>query len=98
MNCAFRSPPGTYRLIMPRFLRLWLYARAFVTRYPGFLRLRASPVFNLALYGMIQAGFIMLRFYTTRSIFAIPPHPDKAHAMRITTTEVSDSEGMDVVL
>jgi hypothetical protein len=58
---------------MPRFLRLWLYARAFVTRYPGFLRLRGSPVFSLALYGMIQTGFIMLRFYTARSIFAIPP-------------------------
>ena len=78
MNCAFRSPPGTYRLIMLRFLRLWLYARAFVTRYPGFLRLRGSPVLSLALYGIIQAGFMMLRFYTTRSIFAIPPHPDKA--------------------
>ncbi|WP_211193597.1 hypothetical protein, partial [Paraburkholderia sp. UYCP14C] len=58
---------------MPRFLRLWLYARAFITRYPGFLRLRGSPVFSLALYGIIQAGFMMLRFYTTRSIFAIPP-------------------------
>ncbi|MEX3683254.1 hypothetical protein AB3X89_40380, partial [Paraburkholderia sp. BR14320] len=58
---------------MPRFLRLWLYARAFVTRYPGFLRLRRSPVFSLALYGIIQAGFMMLRFYTTRSIFTIPP-------------------------
>src|ERR1700742_2991846 len=73
MSCAFRSPSGTYRLIMPRFLRLWLYARAFVTRYPGFLRLRGSPVFSLALYGMIQAGFMMVRFYTTRSILAIPP-------------------------
>ncbi|MEM5373197.1 hypothetical protein V4C53_45595, partial [Paraburkholderia azotifigens] len=38
-----------------------------------FLRLRGSPVFSLALYGIIQAGLMMLRFYTTRSIFAIPP-------------------------
>jgi len=37
------------------------------------LRLRGSPVLSLALYGIIQAGFMMLRFYTTRSIFAIPP-------------------------
>ncbi|WP_217911003.1 hypothetical protein, partial [Paraburkholderia youngii] len=39
---------------MLRFLRLWLSTRAFVTRYPGFLRLRGSPVFSLALYGIIQ--------------------------------------------
>src|SRR5260370_34180241 len=73
MNCAFRSPPGTYRLIMPRFLKLWLYARAFVTRYPGFLRLRGSPCFSLALYGIICVGFMMVCFYTIRPNFAIPP-------------------------
>jgi hypothetical protein len=63
---------------MPRFLRLSLYARAFVTRYPGFLRLRASPCFWRSLYGMIWAGYMMLCFYTTRANFAIPPHPNKA--------------------
>src|SRR5260370_40650662 len=76
--CAFRSPLGTYRLVMPRFLKLWLYARAFVTRYPGFLRLRGSPCFSLALYGIICTGFMMLCFYTTRANFAILPHPNKA--------------------
>jgi hypothetical protein len=80
MNCAFRSPLGTYRLIMPRFLKLWLYARAFVTRYPGFLRLRGSPCFSLALYGIICAGFMMLCFYTTRANFAMLPHPNKTPA------------------
>jgi hypothetical protein len=65
---------------MPRFLKLWLYARAFVTRYPGFLRLRGSPCFSLALYGNICAGFMMLRFYTCRANFAILPHPNKALA------------------
>jgi len=73
MNCAFRSPCGTYGLIMPRSLRLWLYARAFVTRYPGFLLLRASPVLSLALYGIIQAAVRMLLFYTSRRPLAIPP-------------------------
>ena len=58
---------------MPRFLRLWFYARAFVTRYSAFLRLRASPCFCLALYGIICTGFMMVCFYTTRATFAIPP-------------------------
>ncbi|WP_208461021.1 hypothetical protein, partial [Paraburkholderia mimosarum] len=88
----FRSPPGTYRLIMPRFLRLWLYARAFVTRYPGFLRLRGSPVFSLALYGIIQAGFMMLRFYTTRSIFAIPPSAQSPAQCHVDKTMVTSGE------
>jgi hypothetical protein len=35
-----------------------LYARAFVTRYPGLLRLRGSLCFSPALYGIIWTGFI----------------------------------------
>ncbi|CAE6832198.1 hypothetical protein R75465_06325 [Paraburkholderia aspalathi] len=56
---------------MPRFLRLWLYDRAFVTRYSGFWR--ASPCFSLALDDIIRTAFMMLCFYTTRANFAIPP-------------------------
>src|ERR1700753_3634313 len=40
---------------------------------PGLPALTQFARFIPALYGIIQAGFIMLRFYTTRSIFAIPP-------------------------
>jgi hypothetical protein len=72
LNCTFRSPSGIYRLIMPRFLRLWLYARAFITRYPGFLRLRGLFQSGFV-WGIIWTGFMMLRFYTTRGHFAIPP-------------------------
>src|ERR1700753_4425735 len=44
---------------------------------PGLPALTQFARFILALYGIIQAGFIMLRFYTTRSIFAIPPSGTK---------------------
>jgi hypothetical protein len=37
------------------------------------LRLRASPCFSLALYGMIWTDFMMVCFYTIRPNFAIPP-------------------------
>jgi hypothetical protein len=37
------------------------------------LRLRGSPCFSLALYGIIYTGFTTLCFYTTRANFAIPP-------------------------
>src|ERR1700753_2049018 len=40
---------------------------------PGLPALTQFARFIPALYGIIQAGFIMLRFYTTRSVFAIPP-------------------------
>jgi hypothetical protein len=67
MNCAFNSPLGKYRLIMPRFFRLRLYAPALVTRYPVFSRLRGSPCFSLALYGMVATCFLMIaQFYLKR--------------------------------
>jgi hypothetical protein len=67
MNCAFNSPLGKYKLIMPRFFRLRLYARALVTRYSVFSRLRASPCLSLALYGIIATCFLMIaQFYLNR--------------------------------